>query len=178
MKRRAFITLLGGATVWPLAARAQPPRMPVVGVLDGGSAEKRLVVPFLQGLAEVGYVEGQNVTLEYRWAEGRYDRLPELAADLVRHRVSLIAVPTSTPASLAAKATTTTIPIVFSVGDDPVRLGLVASLARPGGNATGVNFFVAELTAKRWDCCMSWCLEQRVLLCSSTRPMLSVPSQM
>jgi putative ABC transport system substrate-binding protein len=125
--------------------------VPVVGVLDGGGAADSIghLVAFRQGLAEVGYVEGQNVVLEYRWAEGRYERFPKFAAELVRHQVSAIAIPTSTPASLAAKAATTTIPIVFSVGDDPVKLGLVASLARPGGNATGINFFIAELAAKR-----------------------------
>jgi putative ABC transport system substrate-binding protein len=148
MRRREFIGGLGSAAAWPVAARAQQPAVPVVAVLGARAAERRLAA-FNKGLSETGYVDGQNVRVEYHWLEDQYDRVPALIADLVRRRVAVIATPVNTVGSIAAKRATATIPIVFGVGGDPVKLGLVASLARPGGNATGINFFNQEVDAKR-----------------------------
>jgi putative ABC transport system substrate-binding protein len=151
MRRRTFISLAGGVAAWPVVADAQQPALPVVGFVNGGTPEgsARYGAAFRSALGEAGYVEGQNVTVDYHWLEGRNDRAPAIIADLIRRRVAVIATPGFTPGAVAARAATSAIPIVFATGEDPVKLGLVTNLARPDGNATGINFFVQELTAKR-----------------------------
>ena len=175
MRRREFISLIGGAVAWPLAARAQQPAMPVM--LYAGEAQARVLAPLRQGLSETGYIEGDNIKIEYRWAEGRYDRLPRMAADLVRRRVTVI-VAISTPAALAAKAATTVIPIMFQTGGDPIKLGLVDRLNRPSGNITGATQLNEEVARSGWNCCTSFSPPRASLRSSSTRPIPPLPRQL
>jgi putative ABC transport system substrate-binding protein len=172
VKRRDFFALFGGALSWPLAARAQQSSIPVIGFLGSASPElyaDRLRT-FRQGLKEEGYVEGQNVAIEYRWVEGQNDRLPTLAADLVRRQVAVLVAAGGTPSALAAKAATATIPIIFAVAVDPIEVGLVAGLNRPGGNMTGVTNMNVDMGSKRLDCCTNCCPRRASSACLSTRP--------